>query len=84
MLPLEEMPNGREEECSACGYETEEEHDDRKMLLIHEMATQAGATVRDTAIGELDIESSEGRGNAFNEEGVQEADGCVPILSELS
>lgn len=44
------------------------------------MVAQAGASIGDTAIGELDVESSERRGNAFDKEGMQIADGRISAL----
>jgi hypothetical protein len=40
---------------------------------VHEVATQTGATVRDAAIGEFDVESAEHRGDVDEEEAVEEA-----------
>ena len=49
------------------GDETEEEDDNERMLLIHEVVPQAGAAVRDAAIGEEDIELAERRGKVDDE-----------------
>lgn len=70
MLPSKEVPNGWQEEGCACGDEAEEEDDYGKVLLVHEVVAQTGATICDATIGELDIESSERGGKAFNEEGM--------------
>lgn len=76
-MPLKDMPDGRQEQRSACGYEAEEEDDDCEMLLIHELVAQAGAATREATIGELDVELAQRRGYAFDEKTVQGAYGGV-------
>jgi hypothetical protein len=80
VVPAEEMPDGWQKQRGARGYETEEEDDDGQMLLVHEVVAQAGATVRDAAIGELDVESTERRGDVVDEEPVQPAYGCISAI----
>jgi len=78
VVPFEDMPDGGQEQRGACGYEAEEEEDNGEMLLVHEMVAQPGATTRDAAIGELDIELAECGGDVDDEETVEGAYGCVP------
>jgi hypothetical protein len=77
VVPSEQMPDRREEQCGACGDETEEEDYDGQMLLVHEVVAQTGATVRDAAIGELDVELAKRGGRVYDEKTVEEAYGCV-------
>jgi hypothetical protein len=79
MVPVKKMPYGRQEERGACGYKAEKEDDDSQMLLVHEVMAQAGATVRDAAIGELDVEFAERRGNVDDEELVEPAYRCITV-----
>jgi hypothetical protein len=74
----QEVPNGRQEKRRACGYEAEKEYDNERMLVMHEVIAQAGAAVRDAAIGKGEVELSERRGNVDEEEAVKEADRGVP------
>lgn len=47
------------------------------MLLVHEVVAQAGATVCDAAIGELNVELAERGGNVDDKEPMEEAYGCI-------
>lgn len=78
MVQAKEVPHGGQEHGCACGYEAKEEDDDEWVLVMHEISAQAGAIVRDAAICEGDIESSECRGDVDKEQAVKEAYGCVP------
>jgi hypothetical protein len=71
------MPHVRQEERSACGHEAKEEDDYSKVLLVHEMVSQARGTICDPSTGELNIECAECRRYAVNKESVQEAYGSV-------
>jgi len=77
MLPSEEMPDVGQEERGACRHKAEEEDDNSKMLLIHEVVAQARGAIGDATVGEVDIESAECRRYAIDEEAVEEAYGCV-------
>jgi len=76
-MPSQDVPDGRQEEPSASGYEAEEEDDHGEVLLVHEMVAQTRATTRDAAIGKLNVELAEAGRDAFNEETVKGAYGCV-------
>jgi len=73
----DEVPNGGQEQRRACGYEAEEEDDDQRVLVVHEVVAQAGAAIGDAAIGEGEVELSEGGGEVDEEEAVKEAYGSV-------
>jgi hypothetical protein len=77
VVPAEEMPDRRQEERGACGYETEEEDDNSQVLLVHEVVAQVGATICDAAIGKLDVEAAERGGDVVDKELMQPAYGCV-------
>jgi hypothetical protein len=83
VVPAEEMPYGRQKEHGACSYEAKEEDDYSQMLLVHEVVAQAGATVRDATISELDIEPAERGGDVVDEELVQPAYGCISVFVSL-
>jgi hypothetical protein len=74
------MPDGRQKQRGARGYEAEEEDDNGQVLLVHEVVAQAGATVRDATIGELDVESAERRGDVVDEKLMQPAYGCISVI----
>jgi len=75
----DEVPNGGQEQCRACGYEAEEEDDNQRVLVVHEVVAQAGAAIGDAAIGEGKIELSECGRDVDEEEAVKEAYGRVPV-----
>jgi hypothetical protein len=77
---LYEVPDGGQEERRAYGYEAQEEDDHEWVFVMHKVMAQAGARVRDAAIGELDIESSECGGDVDEEEAVEKAYGCIPAI----
>ena len=84
MVWLHEVPDGRQEEGRACGYEAQEEDDYEWVLVVHKVVAQAGARVRDAAMGELDIESAECGGDVDEEEAVEEAYRRIPaVVSRL-
>lgn len=70
------------EQAGADRYEAEEENDNYWMLLIHEVVSQTGATVRDPAIREEDVESTECGGDVDDEESVEEAYRGVSVKNE--
>lgn len=74
----DEVPNSGQEQRRACGYEAEEEDDDQRVLIVHKVVAQAGATIGDAAIGEGEVELSECRRDVDEEEAVEEAYGRVP------
>lgn len=43
------------------------------MLVVHKIVAQPGATVRDAAIGELEVERAESRRDVADEKAVEEA-----------
>ena len=69
----DEVPNCGQEQRRACGYEAEEEDDDQRVLVMHEVVAQAGAAIGNAAIGEGDIELSECGRDVDEEEAVEEA-----------
>lgn len=72
------MPYYRYEQTGREGYEAEKEYHDYGMLLVHEVVAQAGTTVRDAAIGETHVESTERGRDVYDEETVEETNRCVP------
>lgn len=59
MAQWKKSPDSRQEHSSTGGYEAEEEDDDSRVLVVHEMVSQAGAAVGDAAIGKLEVEVAE-------------------------
>lgn len=80
MVQPKEMPNSRQKhDCAYC-HKTEKEDNNERMLVIHQVMAQTGATIGDAAICESKVEPPKCRGDVNEEEAVEEADGCVPIL----
>jgi hypothetical protein len=78
MMRSNKVPNGRKEKRRACGYEAKEEYDNQRMLVMHEVVAQAGAAIRDAAIGEGKIELSKRGGEVNEEEAIEKTYGSVP------
>lgn len=62
------MPDGRQEEGRACGYEAEEEDHHGEVLLVHEVVAETRAAIGDAPTGELNVKFAEPGGNVHNEE----------------
>jgi hypothetical protein len=77
--PKEVPYSGQKHDC-ACSHEAEEEYDDKRMLVIHQIMAQAGATVGDAAICEGKVEFSECRGYVDKEEAVEKPYRRIPVL----
>jgi hypothetical protein len=53
------------------------------MLVIHEVVSQAGATIRDSTIGELEVELPESRGCMDDKESVEETYGSISVTIRM-
>lgn len=71
------MPHSGQKHDSACSHQAEKEDHDERMLVVHKIVAQAGATVGDAAICESEVDPSKCRGDMNEEETVEEANGCV-------
>lgn len=76
-MPSDVLPDGRQEERGANGYETKKEDDNSQVFLVHKMMSQAGAAISYAAIGKLDVKLAQCRRDVNDEETVKEADRCV-------
>jgi hypothetical protein len=66
-------PDCGQKQRRACGYETEEEDDNKRVFVMHKVVAQPGATIGDAAIGEFQIELAQYGGGVDDEETVEEA-----------
>jgi hypothetical protein len=80
MFERKERPYYWHEQFDRDRNHPQKEYHDHGMLLVYEIVAQAGATVRDAAIGEEDIELAKQRGEVDYEESVKEAYGCSSAL----
>lgn len=80
MVQPNEMPHSGQKHDSACSHQAEKEDHDERMLVVHKIVAQAGATVGDAAICESEVDPSKCRGDMNEEETVEEANGCVSRL----
>ena len=84
MVGPQEVPHGGQEQGSASGDEAEEEYDDQRVLVVHEVMGQAGAAIGDATIGERKVESAQRRGDVADEQPVEKADGRIAEGREAS
>lgn len=72
-------PDGGYEQASAGCNEAEEEDEDYRMLVVHEVMPQTGTTIGDAAISKYKVKFAKRGGNMDYEEAVEEAYRCVSV-----
>jgi hypothetical protein len=48
------------------------------MLIVHEVSTQAGTAIGNSAIGNQDIQSAQGGRDMYDKKAMKEANGGIP------